>query len=101
MKQAISSTEYHYGRDMSLSEAVQTVLDGSMQPVQVRDGRFVTVSGSNGPYLARPWLPLVRYRNRCRARRILFSSHQRRTYANGHCLFPAVDRSRSIHGPAS
>jgi uncharacterized protein YecT (DUF1311 family) len=52
MKQAISSTEYHYGRDMSLSDAVQTVLDGSQQPVQVRDGRFVTVSGSSGPYLA-------------------------------------------------
>ena len=51
MKQAVSSTEYHYGRDMSLSDAVQTVLDGSMQPVQIRDGRFVTVSGSNGPYL--------------------------------------------------
>lgn len=51
MKQTISSTEYHYGRDMSLSDALQTVLDGSMQPVQVRDGRFVTVSGSNGPYL--------------------------------------------------
>jgi uncharacterized protein YecT (DUF1311 family) len=49
--QAISSTEYHYGRDMSLSDAVETVLDGSMQPVRVRDGRFVTVSGSNGPYL--------------------------------------------------
>ncbi|MGB8031494.1 MAG: lysozyme inhibitor LprI family protein, partial [Terracidiphilus sp.] len=49
--QAISSTEYHYGRDMSLSEAVETVLDGSMRPVRVRDGRFVTVSGSNGPYL--------------------------------------------------
>jgi uncharacterized protein YecT (DUF1311 family) len=51
MKQDISSTEYHYGRDMSLSEAVETVLGGSMQPVRVRDGRFVTLSGSNGPYL--------------------------------------------------
>lgn len=51
MKQTISRTEYHYGRDMPLSDAVQTVLDGSMQPVLVRDGRFVTVSGSNGPYL--------------------------------------------------
>ena len=51
MKQTISSTEYHYGRDMSLSDAVQTVLDGSQQPVLVRDGRFVTVSGSSGPYL--------------------------------------------------
>ena len=52
MKQIISRTEYHYGRDMSLSEAVQTVLDGSMLPVQIRDGRFVTVSGNNGPYLS-------------------------------------------------
>jgi uncharacterized protein YecT (DUF1311 family) len=50
-KEDISSTEYHYGRDMSLSDAVDTVLDGSMQPVRVRDGRFVTVEGSNGPYL--------------------------------------------------
>jgi uncharacterized protein YecT (DUF1311 family) len=36
---------------MSLSEAVESVLDGSTLPVQVRDGRFVTVSGHNGPYL--------------------------------------------------
>lgn len=50
-KQMVPSTEYHYGRDMPLSEALDTVLDGSMQPVRVRDGRFVTVSGSNGPYL--------------------------------------------------
>ena len=50
-KQTIASTEYHYGRDMPLSDAVETVLDGSMQPVLVRDGRFVIVSGSNGPYL--------------------------------------------------
>ena len=51
MKQAISRTEYHYGRDMSLSDAVDTVLDGAQQPVLVRDGRFVTVSGNSGPYL--------------------------------------------------
>ncbi|MGO8757042.1 MAG: lysozyme inhibitor LprI family protein [Terracidiphilus sp.] len=51
MKLAISRTEYHYGRDMPLSDAVQTVLDGSALSVLVRDGRFVTVSGSNGPYL--------------------------------------------------
>jgi len=50
-KQAISRTEYHYGRDMSLSDAVQTVLDGSTLPVEVREGRFVTVPGNSGPYL--------------------------------------------------
>ena len=52
MKQAISSTEYHYGRDMSLSEAVETVLDGSMQPVQVRDSRFVLSPAATAPTLA-------------------------------------------------
>src|ERR1019366_8067491 len=53
LKQAISRTEYHYGSDMSLSDAAQTVLDGTMLPVLVRDGRFVTVSGNEGPYLSR------------------------------------------------
>jgi uncharacterized protein YecT (DUF1311 family) len=51
MKEAIPRTEYHYGRDMSLSDAVQTVLDGSNLPVVLRDGRFVTVPGNSGPYL--------------------------------------------------
>jgi uncharacterized protein YecT (DUF1311 family) len=52
MKLTVSRTEYHYCRDMSLSEAVETILDGSTLPVDVRDGRFVTVSGNNSPYLA-------------------------------------------------
>jgi uncharacterized protein YecT (DUF1311 family) len=51
IKQAISHSQYHYGRDMPLSDAVQTALDGSKLPVLVRDGRFVTVPGNNGPYL--------------------------------------------------
>ena len=51
LKLTIPRTEYHYGQDMSLSEAVDEVLDGSPLPVNVRDGRFVTVTGLQGPYL--------------------------------------------------
>jgi uncharacterized protein YecT (DUF1311 family) len=51
MKAAIPHTEYHYGRDMPLDDAVSAVLDGSMLPVQVRNNRFVTVAGSQGRYL--------------------------------------------------
>ena len=51
LKLTIPRTEYHYGRDMSLSDAVDEVLDGSPLPVNVRDGRFVTVTGLQGPYL--------------------------------------------------
>jgi uncharacterized protein YecT (DUF1311 family) len=52
MKLAISHTEYHYGRDMSLSDAVQTVLDDSTLAVVVREGRYVSVYGNSSPYLS-------------------------------------------------
>jgi uncharacterized protein YecT (DUF1311 family) len=51
MKACVPRTEYHYGHDMPLSDAIDTVLDGSKDPVEVREGRYVLVSGSNGPYL--------------------------------------------------
>ncbi len=51
MKAAVSRTEYHYGRDMPLTEAVENALDGSRLPVEVRDGRYVTVAGNQGDYL--------------------------------------------------
>jgi uncharacterized protein YecT (DUF1311 family) len=51
MKEAIPRTEYHYGRDMPLSDALEDVLSGSPLPVNVRDGRFATVMGMQGPYL--------------------------------------------------
>jgi len=50
-KLVIPRSEYHYGRDMPLSEASDDVVYGSKIPVQVRDGRYVTISGSQGPYL--------------------------------------------------
>src|SRR5580692_11826906 len=45
IKATIPHTEYHYGRDMSLTEALDDVLSGSPLPVNVRDGRYVTVMG--------------------------------------------------------
>jgi uncharacterized protein YecT (DUF1311 family) len=42
---------FHYGWDMSLFKALDTVLKGSPLPVEIRDGRYVMVSGRSGPYL--------------------------------------------------
>jgi uncharacterized protein YecT (DUF1311 family) len=51
MKAVIPKTTYHYGRDMSVNEAMDNALDGSKLPVMLRDGRYLTVSGEQGPYL--------------------------------------------------
>ncbi len=51
MKLAVPRTEYHYGRDMPLSDALGDALDGSKAPIEVREGRYALVSGDNGPYL--------------------------------------------------
>lgn len=51
LKLAIPHSEYHYGRDMPLSDASDLVLSGSMEPVEIREGRYVTISGARGPYL--------------------------------------------------
>ena len=50
-KQIVPRTEYHYGRDMPLTDALEDALNGSPLPVNVRDGRYVTVMGMQGPYL--------------------------------------------------
>jgi hypothetical protein len=42
---------YHYGRDMPLPEALDTVMGGSSVPVEIREGRYVTIAGDMGPYL--------------------------------------------------
>jgi hypothetical protein len=51
LKVAIPECTFHYGRDMPMQEAVESVLSSSPLPVQVRDGRYVTISGESGPYL--------------------------------------------------
>ena len=46
---AIPDPMFHYGKDMPLDDALDMVLKGSPQPVQVRDGRYVIVSSRMGP----------------------------------------------------
>jgi len=42
---------FHYGRDMPLSDALDNVLPHSQVPVQIRNNRYVLLSGERGPYL--------------------------------------------------
>jgi uncharacterized protein YecT (DUF1311 family) len=51
MKNVIPGVMFHYGWDFMLSDSLYKVLNGSQDPVQIRDGRYVSVSGSMGPYL--------------------------------------------------
>jgi hypothetical protein len=50
-RSVIPNCIFHYGTDMSLSDALDLVLKGSPVPVRLREGRYVTISGRNGPYL--------------------------------------------------
>jgi uncharacterized protein YecT (DUF1311 family) len=43
---------YHYGSDMPLMTALDNVIDGSQLPAEIRDGRYLLISGRMGPYLA-------------------------------------------------
>jgi hypothetical protein len=52
LKLAIPRTTYHYGRDMSLSDTVETLLDGAPLPIDIRDGRYAMIASHGGPYLA-------------------------------------------------
>ncbi len=51
MRSVVPDCMFHYGRDMPLADAVEMVLKNSPTPIQIRDGRYVTVSGQSGPYL--------------------------------------------------
>ena len=52
MHGVIPDCTFHYGRDMSLIDALEMVLRDSPLPVRIRDGRYVMLSGRSGPYLA-------------------------------------------------
>jgi uncharacterized protein YecT (DUF1311 family) len=52
MKSFVPDCMFHYGQDMSLSDALDMVFKGSTLQVQIRDGRYLTMSGLNGPYLS-------------------------------------------------
>lgn len=51
MKTFVPDCMFHYGRDMPLSDALEMVINGSSQPVEIRDGRYLMLSGQSGPYL--------------------------------------------------
>jgi hypothetical protein len=52
MKSFVPTGEFHYGRDMGLDDALHMVMDKSLVPAQIHDGRYFTIAGSGGPYLA-------------------------------------------------
>lgn len=52
LKGEIPHTEYHYGSDMPLDEALKNALDGSPQPIAIRGGRYLLAAGAEGPYLS-------------------------------------------------
>jgi hypothetical protein len=51
MKLFVPSCIFHYGRDMSLPDALSMAFDGSRIPVELRDDRYLLVAGQQGPYL--------------------------------------------------
>src|SRR5665213_136992 len=51
LKKAVPNTTYHYGTDMSLSEAIEEVLHKSPVPVEILGGRYLIAAGNRGPYL--------------------------------------------------
>jgi uncharacterized protein YecT (DUF1311 family) len=51
MHRTIPDLMFHYGWDMMLRDALEKVLADSQIPIQIRDGRYVEISGRSGPYL--------------------------------------------------
>lgn len=45
----VPDTPFHFGTDMPLPDAIQTVLSGPPFPVAIRDSRYVMISTSGGP----------------------------------------------------
>jgi uncharacterized protein YecT (DUF1311 family) len=51
MQSMIPDCMFHYGWDMPPADAFDKVFAGSNLPVQIREGRYITVAGRSGPYL--------------------------------------------------
>jgi len=49
LKSVIPDCMFHYGNDKPLNDSMDLVIEGSPIPVEVRDNRFVLVSGLMGP----------------------------------------------------
>ena len=52
LKSIVPNCTFHYGRDMSMDDALEAVMASSRIPVRVRDARYLLVSGLGGQYLA-------------------------------------------------
>jgi uncharacterized protein YecT (DUF1311 family) len=52
LKTIVPDCMFHFGHDMPLMDAVDTVLRNSPQPAHLRGGRYLVISGRMGPYLA-------------------------------------------------
>lgn len=50
MKNFVPDCLFHFGRDMPLGDALDLLLTNSADPVIVRQGRYVMLSGSGDPY---------------------------------------------------
>lgn len=48
MHSFVPDCTFHYGTDKSLSDALDEVIKRSREPVQIRDGRYVMLSGHQG-----------------------------------------------------
>jgi uncharacterized protein YecT (DUF1311 family) len=52
MHEFVPDCTFHYGSDKSMFEALDEVIQGSGEPVVVREGRYAMLSGHMGPFLA-------------------------------------------------
>jgi hypothetical protein len=52
MHSFVPDCTFHYGSDKSMYDALDEVIQGSSEPVQIHDRRYVMLSGQMGPFLA-------------------------------------------------
>jgi uncharacterized protein YecT (DUF1311 family) len=52
MHSFVPDCTFHYGSDKSMFESLDEVIQGSNEPVQIRDGRYAMLSGHMGPFLS-------------------------------------------------
>jgi len=52
MHSFVPDCTFHYGSDKSMFEALDQVIQGSSDPVEIRDARYVLLSGHMGPFLS-------------------------------------------------
>jgi uncharacterized protein YecT (DUF1311 family) len=51
LKSVVPNCMFHYGRDMPLMDALDTILEASTDRAEIRDSRYLILTGDRGPYL--------------------------------------------------